>query len=105
MSRAPYQWTHAQIKRVERLWMDNVAKRAIAEDVGVTFTVLQHHLECGELCHLPKRRKGTGPKKSGRDDETLGILFGVKEWKARAEAIRKGWGTDEEYKRKHGHVD
>ena len=105
MSRQPYQWTTAQIKRVERLWHNMVTKAAIAEDVGVSFTVLQHHLECGELCHLPKRRKGTGPKRTGADDEEKGILFGVADWKERAEAVRRKWGTDEEYKRKHGHID
>ena len=104
MSRQPYQWTTAQIKRVERLWHDNVTKASIAEDVGVSFTVLQHHLECGDLCHLPKRRRGTGPKKSGRDCEETGMLFGVPDWKARAEAVRLGWGAAENYKRRHGHT-
>lgn len=105
MSRRGYQWTPEQLKRAERLWYDNVAKRAIAEDVGVSFTVLQHHLECGALAHLPQRRKGTGPKKSGRDCEETGMLFGVPDWKERAEAIRRGWGVSEEYRRKNGHVE
>lgn len=104
MSRAPYQWTKEQIKRVERLWFDNVQKRIIAEDVGVSYNTLQFHLECGELCHLPKRRKGTGPKKSGQDCEETGMLFGVKDWKERAEAVRLSWGAAENYKRRHGHT-
>ena len=105
MSRQPYAWSEKQLKQVERLWYDNVAKRVIAEEVGVSFTVLQHHLECGALAYLPQRRKGTGPKKSGRDDEENGILFGVSDWQERAEAIRLGWGASEEYRRKNGHVE
>ena len=104
MSRQPFQWTPEQVRRVERLWYDNVAKAAIAEDVGVSYTILQHHLECGAFEHLPKRRKGTGPKKSGRDCEETGMLFGVSDWKARAEAVRLGWGADENYRRRHGHT-
>ena len=104
MSRQPYAWKKEQLKLVERLWYDNVAKRVIAEEVGVSYDTLQFHLECGELCHLPKRRQGTGPKNSGRDCEETGMLFGVPDWKERAEAIRLGWGVDESYKRKNGHV-
>jgi hypothetical protein len=105
MSRQPYQWTPEQLKRVERLWYDNVAKHVIAEDVGVSYNTLQFHLECGELCHLPKRRQGSGMKKTNRDDEAKGILFGVPDWKERAEAVRRGWGVAENYRRRHGHVE
>ena len=105
MSRKPFPWTDQQIRRAERLWRDNVAKRAMAEDLGVSFDTLQFALECGTLCHLPKRRRGTGPKKSGRDCEETGMLFGVADWQDRAKAIRKGWGVSEEYRRKHGHVE
>ena len=104
MSRQPYQWTPEQLKSAERMWYDNVAKRYMAEELGVSFDTLQFSLECGALCHLPKRRKGTGPKKSGVDDEEKGILFGVPDWKERAEAIRAGWGVAENYKRRHGQV-
>ena len=104
MSRQPYQWKQEQLKLAESRGDDNVAKHAIAEELGVSYSTLQFHLEVGELKHLPKRRKGTGPKKSGLDCEKQGILFGVSDWKERAEAVRRGWQPEERYKRRHGHV-
>jgi hypothetical protein len=44
-------------------------------------------------------------KKTNRDDEAKGILFGVPDWKERAEAVRQGWGVAENYRRRHGHVE
>ena len=104
MSRQPYQWDKAQILKATRMWYDGVGKRVIAEQVGVSYDTLQFHLECGELCQLPKRKQGSGRKKCNRDDEALGILFGVSDWKERAAAVRMKWNPGEAYKRRHGHT-
>ena len=104
MSRQPYQWDKAQILKATRMWYDNVAKRVIAEEVGVSYDTLQFHLEDGELAHLPRRKQGSGRKICNKDDESKGILFGLADWKERADAVRSSWDPGEAYKRRHGHT-
>ena len=101
MSRQPYQWDKAQILKATRMWYDGVGKRVIAEKVGVSYDTLQFHLEAGELAHLQKRKIGSG--KSGNkntvlDDESKGMLFGLTDWKQRADAIRPWPKEDNEEK-------
>ena len=95
MSRQPYQWKQEQLKLAERMWRDDVTKHCMAEELGVSYSTLQFHLEDGELKHLPKRKIGGGKKLFRQDDERRGVILGVADWKERAKEVRKRIGFDD----------
>ncbi len=105
MPPAPKQFTQQQIATVRRMKSEGHSMSEIANAIGVgSSSTLNWFIRRGAFGVLPKCQGQRQPRKTYKDDERTGQLFGQRkqDWERRLKGVQAGWSPDEEQRRQKG---
>ena len=98
------EFTQQEVEYVTTFWNAGEPAEDICRLAGISKSTFDYHRQCGAFTHLPKRVKGTGRKRTGRDCPESGMLFGMArdEIEARKADVQSKWTLHEEFHRRTG---
>ena len=105
MARTAKEFTTKQIATVQRMKREGYSMEEIARAVGVgSSTKLNWYIRRGAFGNLPRRQGRRQERKSYKDDESTGQLFGQRkqDWERRLKGVQAGWSPEEEQRRQKG---